>query len=222
MSAILIALGIILALIFFKHVIYAIVGAILWGFVGSFFGDKGMAIGVIVGLIAGIVGASEDNKKRNANKEQVNPQSDPTPEPDPPPNTPPPNNHTSQIISCPSCSQRISVDLPLKGSIGKCTKCSTRFSIILDQNGKVIVEDISRGKDSPNENAPLTTQAAFEVLDISRDSTSDQIKIAYKKKIRQYHPDMVEKLGPKIQELAITESTKINIAYEMLKRNGYV
>ena len=222
MSAILIALGIILALIFFKHVLYAIVGAILWGFVGSFFGDKGMAIGVIVGLIAGIVGASEDNKKRNANKEQVNPQSDPTPEPDPPPNTPPPKNPTTQIISCPSCSQRISVNLPLKGSIGKCTKCSTRFSIILDQNGKVIVEDISRDKVSPNENAPLTTQAAFEVLDISRDSTSDQIKIAYKKKIRQYHPDMVEKLGPKIQELAVVESTKINNAYELLKRNGYV
>lgn len=222
MSAILVALGIILALIFFKHVIYAIVGAILWGFFGSFFGDKGMAIGVIIGLIAGIVGASEDNKKRNTKNEQVNPQSDPAPEPDPPPNTPPPNNPTNQIISCPSCSQRISVDLPLKGSIGKCAKCGTRFNINLDQNGNVFVENIFQSRDSHTESAPLTLQGAFDTLEISRDSTSDQIKIAYKKKIRLYHPDMVEKLGPKIQELAITESTKINIAYEMLKRNGYV
>jgi transposase len=39
-----------------------------------------------------------------------------------------------------------------------------------------------------------------------------------KKKIRQYHPDKVESLGPELKKLAVLKSKEINAAYSMAKK----
>jgi curved DNA-binding protein CbpA len=44
-----------------------------------------------------------------------------------------------------------------------------------------------------------------------------EIKAAYYEKIRQYHPDMVDKMGPEIQQVARDKSQKLNQAFEYLK-----
>ncbi len=62
----------------------------------------------------------------------------------------------------------------------------------------------------------------FSVLEIPSDSSSSDIKSAYRKKMAEYHPDKVFKLGDKLKKIANEESKRVNIAYSMLKDSGYV
>lgn len=55
----------------------------------------------------------------------------------------------------------------------------------------------------------------FEVLGIPEASLREDIVIAYKRKIRQYHPDLVARMGPELRELAELKSKEINAAYEI-------
>jgi len=58
----------------------------------------------------------------------------------------------------------------------------------------------------------------YEVLGIRPGATADQIKDAYRIKIKEYHPDQVERLGPELRELAKRKTQEINRAFEMLTR----
>lgn len=54
----------------------------------------------------------------------------------------------------------------------------------------------------------------FNILDVPEDASQEQIIEAYKRKIRQYHPDKVAQMGMEIQELAERKSKQINSAYK--------
>jgi hypothetical protein len=54
----------------------------------------------------------------------------------------------------------------------------------------------------------------------STTASAEEIKRAYHKRISEYHPDKVSKMGGKIQELAKVESQKINAAYEYIHTQG--
>src|SRR5262245_37722887 len=77
------------------------------------------------------------------------------------------------------------------------------------------------------EDAPITTQLddplifetagsdnCFAILGLSPAATEDEIKEAYRNKIRQNHPDRVHGLAPAFRALADAETKKLNIAYE--------
>lgn len=53
----------------------------------------------------------------------------------------------------------------------------------------------------------------FRILNVPDSSGKEEISIAYKQKIRQYHPDKVATLGPELRELAELKSKQINAAY---------
>ena len=53
----------------------------------------------------------------------------------------------------------------------------------------------------------------FEVLEIPEASTREEITAAYKRQIRQYHPDRVAQLGQELRDLAERKSKQINAAY---------
>ena len=53
----------------------------------------------------------------------------------------------------------------------------------------------------------------FNILDVPEDASQEQIIEAYKRKIRQYHPDKVAQMGMEIRELAERKSKQINAAY---------
>ena len=80
-----------------------------------------------------------------------------------------------------------------------------------------------RGGPEPQASAPDpgTPSTWWDVLEVPRDASVDQIKTAYQKRIGEYHPDRVARLGRKLQELAEVESQRINAAYAaaMTERN---
>lgn len=60
----------------------------------------------------------------------------------------------------------------------------------------------------------------YEVLGVARDATDDQIKAAYRKLARKYHPDHYD--GNPLSDLAQEKMKEINEAYDriMAERNG--
>ena len=59
----------------------------------------------------------------------------------------------------------------------------------------------------------------YEILDVSRNATQEEIKSAYRKKAQRYHPDRVAHLGDEFQQLAKQKFQEIQEAYEILS-NG--
>jgi len=58
----------------------------------------------------------------------------------------------------------------------------------------------------------------WRVLEVSPDAGMDEIRGAYRRKIRQYHPDRVSGLVPEIVELAERRTKALNVAYSQAMR----
>jgi DnaJ-domain-containing protein 1 len=56
-----------------------------------------------------------------------------------------------------------------------------------------------------------------EVLGVAPDASPEQIRAAYQRLARQYHPDRLEGLAPELVELAHQRMVELNAAYEALK-----
>lgn len=63
---------------------------------------------------------------------------------------------------------------------------------------------------------PRDTPAApwYQVLEVSPTAPAGDIKAAYKRKIRKYHPDKVAGLGPEFIAIAEAKAQEINQAYQ--------
>jgi len=53
-------------------------------------------------------------------------------------------------------------------------------------------------------------------LELARPFSESELKAAYRRKIAEYHPDKVSRLGQELRDLADAKSKAINIAYEQL------
>ena len=92
----------------------------------------------------------------------------------------------------------------------------------MDESGHIYITKLDEnGKYHGSETEIYTINNCFEILEISHNSTPAEIKSAYRKKMMEYHPDKVEKLGSKLKKIAEEESKKLNTAYSILKENGY-
>jgi DnaJ-class molecular chaperone len=54
---------------------------------------------------------------------------------------------------------------------------------------------------------------------VSRDAGAEEIRAAYQKLAKEYHPDRAATLAPEIQELATRRMSEINRAYEALTKD---
>ena len=61
------------------------------------------------------------------------------------------------------------------------------------------------------------TNSAYKILGVSEDVTNDELKKAYRKLAKKYHPDKVSHLGEEIKKAAEVKITAINAAYDAIK-----
>jgi DnaJ like chaperone protein len=69
------------------------------------------------------------------------------------------------------------------------------------------------------ENHQLSLFQAYKILEISSNSTIEEIKSAYKKKMMEYHPDRVSNLGQELKNLATKKSKEINESFNLIKQS---
>jgi DnaJ like chaperone protein len=61
-------------------------------------------------------------------------------------------------------------------------------------------------------------EQSYRILEVAGDATDDEVRDAYRKKVKENHPDKVAHLGEEIQRAANEKLKKINDAYEKIKR----
>ncbi len=71
-----------------------------------------------------------------------------------------------------------------------------------------------------NQSQPINSdiENAFRTLNINTNSNIEEIKLAYKKLIKEYHPDKIIGLDKDKQSFAKSKAQEINAAYTLLKR----
>lgn len=74
------------------------------------------------------------------------------------------------------------------------------------------------GSESTQNTINRETAKAFQILGISTNSTNEEIKFAFKKKIRQYHPDMQRNADSAAQAHAAAVTRDLISAYNILKK----
>lgn len=62
------------------------------------------------------------------------------------------------------------------------------------------------------------TESVYQILEISKSATNDEVKKAYRRMAVKYHPDKVSHLGPEHQKAAKEKFQKLTEAYERIKK----
>ena len=62
------------------------------------------------------------------------------------------------------------------------------------------------------------SSSAYKILEISKDSTNDEIIKAYRKMAAKFHPDKVHHLGEEFQKIAEEKFKTLNDAYGQIKK----
>ncbi len=62
------------------------------------------------------------------------------------------------------------------------------------------------------------TDSSYKVLEIDHNATDEEVKQAYRKMAKKYHPDKVSYLGEDFQKDAKEKFQKVNLAYEEIKK----
>lgn len=70
----------------------------------------------------------------------------------------------------------------------------------------------------------MDRREACELLAVPVNAADQEVRDAYQRLARRYHPDRLQHLGPEFTELAKAKMIRINLAYELLKpdRSGNV
>ena len=62
-----------------------------------------------------------------------------------------------------------------------------------------------------------SSKSAYEILEIDQSATNDEVKKAYRKMAKKYHPDKVGHLGKELQDSAEEKFKAVNTAYKDIK-----
>ena len=59
---------------------------------------------------------------------------------------------------------------------------------------------------------------AYKILEITKDASANEIKQAYRKMVKKYHPDKVEHLGEEHKKGAESKFKEVQKAYEQIQK----
>lgn len=88
-----------------------------------------------------------------------------------------------------------------------------------DAELKRIIDELASSETRLKEpkSAKMTLAKAYYILGLKSNPTIEEIKIAYKKRLKEYHPDLVANLGEELQILAQKKTQEVISAYQFLK-----
>jgi DnaJ like chaperone protein len=94
-----------------------------------------------------------------------------------------------------------------------------------DKNEIKVIERISRYLNISNKDVDSikhmfipSTDSAYKILEIDSSVADDEVKRAYRRMARKYHPDTVNHLGEDFRKSANDKFRKVNEAYEAIKK----
>lgn len=87
---------------------------------------------------------------------------------------------------------------------------------------KPLVDEIFPRRKAPTngstqKDSVFSTDDPWAILGVKKDASMEEVKIAYHEKIHKYHPDLVDKMGQEIQQVAREKTQALNDAYEKIK-----
>jgi DnaJ-class molecular chaperone len=80
----------------------------------------------------------------------------------------------------------------------------------------------SSGKGLRSDEKAVTEPTWFEVLEVAPTASVNEIKAAYRERVRQYHPDRVQGLGFELRQIADQKVKQLNAAYDSALRGRYL
>jgi len=121
----------------------------------------------------------------------------------------------------------------VKSEIDDYKVTSNKYSDDSDDELKRIIDELEKEKtfkekssdstkdyrNQKDENKVFTLDGAYSILGLKSSATNEEIKSAYKQKMKEYHPDRVANLGIELKQLAELKTQQINNAYEMIKKS---
>ncbi|HOC44105.1 MAG TPA: J domain-containing protein [Thermoanaerobaculales bacterium] len=132
-----------------------------------------------------------------------------------------------ETITC-TCGMKLRLRYPIKTGTVQCPNCPCRFRVKVGRSGNVIVEPIAPGGTGPSRQSDGSRRQRggtsrpsddpYDILGVGRDTSYEEARAAYRKRIQEYHPDRVAALGTKLRETAEEETKRINWAFECIKR----
>lgn len=94
--------------------------------------------------------------------------------------------------------------------------------IIDELNSKGQKKENTNGRSNPNNNSTTTKtelEKAFDTLGVDSTSDIEKIKIHYKKKMKEFHPDKVSQHSEDVRKRAETRAKEINEAYTLIRKH---
>ncbi|GAA3948907.1 DUF805 domain-containing protein [Allohahella marinimesophila] len=133
-----------------------------------------------------------------------------------------------KIVWCPSCERKMRIRLPAQAGVGRCGSCREPFRMEIDQYGQIFVYKATTGgkagsgRSRQDHSAPDSISACLQALDLGPEADKLAIRKRYRQKMKLCHPDKVAGAAPDVRLRAEDESKRLNQAYSMLKKAGYV
>ena len=72
-----------------------------------------------------------------------------------------------------------------------------------------------RGDRDTRDHEAVTLSNWYRILGVREDAGKDEIVAAYRRKVGEYHPDRVARMGEEIRAVADRKTQQINAAYEI-------
>jgi DnaJ-domain-containing protein 1 len=85
-------------------------------------------------------------------------------------------------------------------------------------NNKQKEQTKNQNQNTANDSEINSLDKAYQLLQVNANSTVDEIKSAYKQRIKEYHPDRLETFGEELKKLAQTKTQEINKAYNLIRQ----
>jgi len=120
-------------------------------------------------------------------------------------------------FDCAGCGRKLRVRITLVGMGIRCPRCRTKYRSVQDGHGRIRLErEVRREQRQPAAARSNHEPSPYEVLGVPRGASIREIKRAYRRLMKQHHPDVVTQQDSERRQIAEERAKEINVAYETL------